>query len=181
MHDARESSQLGSCPCEAPRAIRISAGVRTLTTTAWARAALDDNRGGQAVVRRWIALQPAALSARVPVPVGRLGLDLRYGGGHLQPVRSRSAELRRAPLLWQPRGHVIGRAAASSQSPNPVRLRHPRPTRGRAVTPAARAAPGSGRTLASEVLHRPPRRRARSLTQDRRRLPGRDETAAHLV
>ena len=27
-------------------AIRTSAGVRTLTTTAWARAALDDRRGG---------------------------------------------------------------------------------------------------------------------------------------
>src|SRR6185437_13444016 len=54
---------------------------------------------------------------------------------------------------------------------------HPRTSR----DPAARAAPGSGRALASEVLHRPPGRGARSLSQDRHRLPGRDETAAHLV
>src|SRR5260370_4557973 len=47
--------------------------------------------------------------------------------------------------------------------------------------PAARAAAGSCRALAVEVLHQPPGRGARSLAKDHLLLPGRDETAAHLV
>jgi hypothetical protein len=45
------AARWGRAPASRRAAIRISAGVRTLTTTAWARAALDDHRGGQAVVR----------------------------------------------------------------------------------------------------------------------------------
>jgi hypothetical protein len=49
--DASHGSQVRSCPASRRAAISTSAAVRTLTTTAWARAALDDHRDGQAVVR----------------------------------------------------------------------------------------------------------------------------------
>jgi len=41
------AARCGRAPASRRAAIRISAGVRTLTTTAWARAALDDHRGGR--------------------------------------------------------------------------------------------------------------------------------------
>ena len=46
------------------------------------------------------------------------------------------------------------------------------------VTPGRR---GSGRQVAVEVPHRPPRRRAGPVPPDHRLLPRRDQTAAHLV
>src|SRR5580704_11040473 len=48
-------------PASRRAAIRTSAGVRTLTTTAWARTALDDHHDGQTVSRTvgW-ALETAA-------------------------------------------------------------------------------------------------------------------------
>ena len=46
------AARCGRAPASRRAAISISAGVRTLTTTAWARAALDDHRSSQTVVRR---------------------------------------------------------------------------------------------------------------------------------
>ncbi len=51
MHDASEDSQYGRAPASRRAAIRTSAGVSTLTTTAWAHAVLDDHRDGQASPR----------------------------------------------------------------------------------------------------------------------------------
>jgi len=45
------AARCGRAPASRRAAMRISAGVRTLTMTAWACAALDDYRGGQAAVR----------------------------------------------------------------------------------------------------------------------------------
>jgi hypothetical protein len=59
QRDPRTGDKLGRprgrAPASRRAAIRISAGVRTLTTAAWARAPLDDHRGREAVVRREIA------------------------------------------------------------------------------------------------------------------------------
>ncbi len=58
------AARWGRAPASRRAAISTSAGVRTLTTTAWARAALGDHRGGQAVVcKGGVALQTAAPSA----------------------------------------------------------------------------------------------------------------------
>src|SRR5216683_898030 len=46
------AARWGRVPGSRRAAIRISAGVRTLTTTAWTRVAVDDYRGGETVVRR---------------------------------------------------------------------------------------------------------------------------------
>ena len=46
MHDASDGSQVGSCSGEPPHGNQYLSWVRTLTTTAWARAALDDHHGG---------------------------------------------------------------------------------------------------------------------------------------
>ena len=51
------AARCGRAPASRRAAIRTSAGVRTLTTTAWARAVLDDHRNGQGVVRREGSLQ----------------------------------------------------------------------------------------------------------------------------
>ena len=53
MHDASDGSQVRSCSGEPPPSDQyLGARVRTVTMTAWARAALDDHRGGETVVRR---------------------------------------------------------------------------------------------------------------------------------
>ena len=60
-----------STPAGRRAAINTSAGVRTLTTTAWARAALDDHRDGQAVVCTVggpPASGPSASNVSAPVP-----------------------------------------------------------------------------------------------------------------
>jgi hypothetical protein len=44
MHDPAAATRCGRAPASRRAAIGISAGVRTLTMTAWARAALDDHR-----------------------------------------------------------------------------------------------------------------------------------------
>ncbi len=49
-------SQMGRAPASRRAAIRISAGVSTLTTTAWARVALNDHRDGDTVVRKVTSL-----------------------------------------------------------------------------------------------------------------------------
>ncbi len=46
------AARWGRAPASRRAAIRTSAGVRTLTPTAWARAALDDHRDGRTAVRR---------------------------------------------------------------------------------------------------------------------------------
>jgi hypothetical protein len=61
MHDASDGSQVGSCSSKPPRGDQYLRRVRTLTTT-WARAALDDHRGGQAVVRRVGSLRASSPS-----------------------------------------------------------------------------------------------------------------------
>ena len=52
MHDADEGGQLWSCSREPSRGNQDLGRVRTLTSTAWAQAALDDHRDGQTVLRR---------------------------------------------------------------------------------------------------------------------------------
>ena len=72
MHDASDGSQVGSCSGEPPRGNQYFSWVRTLTTTAWARAALDDQCGGQAVVcKGGVALQTAAFGERCTLPYRR--------------------------------------------------------------------------------------------------------------
>jgi hypothetical protein len=51
MHDAGDGRQMGPCSREPPRGNQDPGRVRTLTTPAWAHAALDDHRGGETVVR----------------------------------------------------------------------------------------------------------------------------------
>ena len=60
MHDASHGSQVRSCSGEPPRGDQYLGGVRTLTTTASARAALDDHRGGETVRR--------GISPHLPIP-----------------------------------------------------------------------------------------------------------------
>jgi hypothetical protein len=56
MHDASHGSQVRPCCCELPRSNQDLGRVRTLTTTAWARAAADDHRGGEG----WVVLAQSA-------------------------------------------------------------------------------------------------------------------------
>jgi hypothetical protein len=73
------AARWGRTPASRRAAIRTSAGVRTLTTTAWARAGLDDHRGGPSA--RWAALEPAARPAGAAVPAAGAG-NLVYGPGY---------------------------------------------------------------------------------------------------
>ena len=50
MHEAGDGGQVGSCSSEALRGNQYLGRVRTLTTTASARTALDDYRHGETVV-----------------------------------------------------------------------------------------------------------------------------------
>src|SRR5271165_2318710 len=77
-------------PASRRAAIRISAGVRTLTTTAWARPALDDHRDGQAGV---------AGSALTGAPRGRRALPCAAVRFLLVRLVSRSSESRRPTNL----------------------------------------------------------------------------------
>ena len=52
MHDASGHAKCGRAPAGRRAPIGISAVVRTLATTAWARVALDDHCDGQTFVRR---------------------------------------------------------------------------------------------------------------------------------
>ena len=79
MHDASHGRQMDRTPASRRAAIRTSAGVRTLTTTAWAHAGLDDHRGGPSA--RWAALEPAARQAGAAVPAAGAG-NLVYGPGY---------------------------------------------------------------------------------------------------
>jgi hypothetical protein len=55
MHDASDGSQLGSRSRKPPRSDQYLGRVRTLTTTAWARATRDDHPGGETAFRREVA------------------------------------------------------------------------------------------------------------------------------
>jgi len=50
MHDPSHGNQVRSCSREPPRRNQYLGRVRTLTTTAWARAALYDHRSDRAVI-----------------------------------------------------------------------------------------------------------------------------------
>ena len=81
------AARCGRAPASRRAAIRTSAGVSTLTTTAWARAAPDDHRDSETVVRRravtpvnarvWLgqllAASPASGPARPADVAGRTG------------------------------------------------------------------------------------------------------------
>jgi hypothetical protein len=69
------AARCGLAPASRRAAISVSAGVRTLTLTAWAHALLGDHRGGQAAVRRME--QPSKRGA--------------FGGRCALPLRSRPA------------------------------------------------------------------------------------------
>ena len=73
------AARWGRTPASRRAAIRTSAGVRTLTTTAWAHTGLDDHRGGPST--RWAALEPAARLAGAAVPAAGAG-NLVYGPGY---------------------------------------------------------------------------------------------------
>jgi hypothetical protein len=49
------AARCGRAPASRRAAISVSAGVRTLTTTAWARVALDDHRDGQPAGRHLVS------------------------------------------------------------------------------------------------------------------------------
>ena len=85
------AARCGRAPASRRAAIRTSAGVSTLTTTAWARAAPDGHRDSETVVRRravtpvnarvWLgqllAVSPASGPARTADGVGRSGVRSR--------------------------------------------------------------------------------------------------------
>src|SRR6266702_1780605 len=73
------AARCGRASASRRAAISASAGVRTLTTTAWARAAPDDHRSGRAVVRRW-SIPPdsgPSASAAGPLPSRRAARGYR--------------------------------------------------------------------------------------------------------
>jgi hypothetical protein len=111
------AARCGRAPANRRAASDTSAGVRTLTTTAWARAALDDHRGGQAVVRRVGSPPASGPPASAPVPAA--------GSASGSPItipacvyrdRGFGADLARRPAQGaRPRGRsrpACGRAAA---------------------------------------------------------------------
>jgi hypothetical protein len=55
MGEASHGSQVRSCPRRPPRVNQHLGRARTLTTTAWAREALDDHYGDETVIRRTVA------------------------------------------------------------------------------------------------------------------------------
>src|SRR5208337_45677 len=85
------AARCGRAPPSRRAAISTSAGVRTLTTTAWAYPALDDHRDGEAAVRRAVSrLECGAQNApRLSPASGRAGAtDLRFPAriGRRRPV-----------------------------------------------------------------------------------------------
>lgn len=143
------AARWGRAPASRRAAIRTSAGVRTLTTTAWARAALDDHRGGQAVVRQ--GGSPPASG-----PVG-----LRPGFRRLVPPPARESRSRRgAEPVRQPvkgarprgrSGPACGVRSRPRRSPHATERR--RPTAPRRGFTAALVRP-AGRRLADPRLKR---------------------------
>src|SRR5271156_5189028 len=111
------AARCGPAPANRRTASDTSAGVKTLTTTAWARAALDDHRGGQAVVRR-VGSPPASgppASAPVPAAGSASGSPITIPACAYRD-RGFGADLARRPVQGaRPRGRsrpACGRAAA---------------------------------------------------------------------
>ena len=116
-------------------------------------------------LRRWAA-DGSDLAVMLPYLSAYMGhADLRGTQYYLQLTADAYPEV--AAMAQARFGYVIPSPAAAGRSRAVSR-----------VTPDRR---GTGRPLAVEVPHRPPRRRAGPVPPDDRVLPRRDQTAAHLV
>ena len=98
------AARWGRAPASRRAAIRISAGVRTLTMPAWARGGLDDHRADPTVARRVVALKAEDL---VP-SASRSGADAR---GRVAARRTLSAGAGRGSGCTRP-GRVPCRGRA---------------------------------------------------------------------
>jgi hypothetical protein len=87
VHDASQSSQMRPCSGQPPRRNQDLSRVRSLTTTAWARAALDDHGGGAAEGFPAVSTAPARhRRAARPASAGNVAYQA-YSAGHGQPAR----------------------------------------------------------------------------------------------